>query len=177
MIILCLKGLYLLDGDINFTPNREEFWNNMELVSKIATKNKILLLEKIKLIPFIFPLKVRLDMGFHEINRLKEERNNSIRNMRNHMNYLGYDQELIDEVEDNVHIKIPRESIFNSTFMYYMQNMLSPNRRWIITFVDKLGQIEQGVDAGGLYKEFMYKLLFRRIRDRTFITNERFSSC
>ena len=155
MIILCLKGLYLLDGDINFTPNREEFWNNMELV-KIATKNKILLLEKIKLIPFIFPLKVRLDMGFHEINRLKEERN--IRNMRNHMNYLGFDQELIDEVEDNVHIKIPRESIFNSTFMYYMQNMLSPNRRWIITFVDKLGQIEQGVDAGGLYKEFMYKL-------------------
>ena len=158
MIILCLKGLYLLDGDINFTPNREEFWNNMELVSKISSTDKILLLEQIKLIPFIFPLKIRLDMGLREINRSKIERNNSIRNMRNNMNYYGFDQDLYEEDIENVQIKIPRESIFNTTFMYYMQNMLSPNRRWIITFIDKLGQVEQGVDAGGLYKEFMYKL-------------------
>jgi hypothetical protein len=39
-----------------------------------------------------------------------------------------------------------------------MQNMLSPYGRWIVTFIDKLGQVETGVDAGGLYKEFMYKL-------------------
>ena len=74
------------------------------------------------------------------------------------MNYYGFDQDLYEEDIENVQIKIPRESIFNTTFMYYMQNMLSPNRRWIITFIDKLGQVEQGVDAGGLYKEFMYKL-------------------
>ena len=159
MIILCLKGLYLLDGDINFTPNREEFWKNMELVSKLTKTNKTLLLEKIKLIPFIFPLKTRLDMGIQEIKRQKEERRNSIRNMRNNINYFGLmNEDLLDDDIDNVHIKIPRESIFNSTFMYYMQNMLSPYRRWIVTFIDKLGQIEQGVDAGGLYKEFMYKL-------------------
>ena len=36
--------------------------------------------------------------------------------------------------------------------------MLSPYKRWVVTFVDKLGKVEQGVDAGGLYKEFMYKL-------------------
>jgi ubiquitin-protein ligase E3 C len=157
MIILCLKGLYLLDGDINFTPNREEFWNNMELVGKMAAKDETFLLEKIKLIPFIFPLKTRLDIGVKEIKRLKEERMNSIRNMRNNINFFGYmDEEMIDVNES--HIKIPRESIFNSTFMYYMQNMLSPYGRWIVTFIDKLGQVETGVDAGGLYKEFMYKL-------------------
>jgi ubiquitin-protein ligase E3 C len=157
MIILCLKGLYLLDGDINFTPNREEFWNNMELVGKMTAKDNTFLLEKIKLIPFIFPLKTRLDIGVKEIKRLKEERMNSIRNMRNNINFFGnIDEEMIDVNES--HIKIPRESIFNSTFMYYMQNMLSPYGRWIVTFIDKLGQVETGVDAGGLYKEFMYKL-------------------
>ena len=157
MIILCLKGLYLLDGDINFTPNREEFWNNMELVGKMTAKDNTFLLEKIKLIPFIFPLKTRLDIGVKEIKRLKEERMNSIRNMRNNINFFGYiDEEMIDVNES--HIKIPRESIFSSTFMYYMQNMLSPYGRWIVTFIDKLGQVETGVDAGGLYKEFMYKL-------------------
>ena len=159
MIILCLKGLYLLDADINFTPNREEFWHNTELESKMtkSDNDKTLLLEKIKLIPFIFPLKSRLAMGVKEIMRLKQERRNSISNIRNHMEYFRLiDEEMLDM--NNVHIKIPRESIFNSTFMYYMQNMLSPYNRWIVTFVDKLGQVEQGVDAGGLYKEFMYKL-------------------
>ena len=159
MIILCLKSLYFLDGDINFTPNREEFWNNSELVSKISNTSKVLLLEKIKLIPFIFPLKSRLEIGVKELKRLKEERSNSIFNMGNHMNYMNYmDEELFEHQLGDVRIKIPRESIFDSTFMYYMQNMLSPYSRWIITFVDKLGQVEQGVDAGGLYKEFMYKL-------------------
>ena len=158
MIILCLKGLYLLDGDINFTPNREEFWNNMELVSKFTTTSQTLLLEKIKLIPFIFPLKTRLDLGMTEMKRLKRERNNSIRNIQNHINFFGMlDQDMYAQ-DDDVEIKIPRNSIFNSTFMYYMQNMLSPYGRWRITFIDKLGIKEQGVDAGGLYKEFMYKL-------------------
>ena len=160
MIILCLKGLYYLDGDINFTPNREEFWNNMEMVSKIVGSDKSLLLEKIKLIPFIFPLKTRLDLGVKELKRLKEERRNSLReNIRNNINYFGYiDEELSEDDLNNVRMKIPRDSIFNSTFMYYMQNLLSPYGRWIVTFIDKLGQVEQGVDAGGLYKEFMYKL-------------------
>ena len=156
MIILCLKGLYLLDGEINFTPNREEFWNNMELVRKMTDNNKTLL-EKIKLIPFIFPLKVRLEMGFQEIKHLKEENRNSIRNLRNYTNYFGLvDEDLYDD--SNVQLKIPRSAIFNSAFMYYMQNMLHPYRRWIITFIDKLGHTEEGIDAGGLYKEFINKL-------------------
>ena len=159
MIILCLKGLYLLDGDINFTPNREQFWNNMELVSKVTSTSKTLLLEKIKLIPFIFPLQTRLNIGVTEINRLKAESRNSIRNISNYTNYFGMiDEELLDGMGDNDNIKISRESIFNTAFMYYMQNMLSPYKRWRITFIDKLGQVETGVDAGGLYKEFMYKL-------------------
>ena len=160
IIILCLKSLYLLDGDINFTPNREEFWNNMEMVNKIRGENKVSLLEKMKLIPFIFPLTARLEMGVKEIKRLKEESRNSIRNIRNNPNYFGFiDEEMFEDDDiNNVHIKIPRDSIFNTTFMYYMQKMLSPYKRWVVTFVDKLGKVEQGVDAGGLYKEFMYKL-------------------
>ena len=159
MIILCLKGLYLLDGEINFTPNHEEFWNNMELVSKITGKSKTLLLEQIKLIPFIFPLKSRLEIGVKEIKRLRDLSRNSVRNLMNHMEYFpGLDQDdLIDDMH-GVDMRISRQSIFNSTFMYYMQNMLSPYNRWRITFIDKLGQAEAGVDAGGLYKEFMYKL-------------------
>ena len=150
MIILCLKGLYLLDGEINFTPNREEFWNNMELVRKMTNNNKTLL-EKIKLIPFIFPLKIRLEMGLQEIKHLK------FRNLRNYTNYFGLvDEDLYDD--SNVQLKIPRSAIFNSAFMYYMQNMLHPYRRWIITFIDKLGHTEEGIDAGGLYKEFINKL-------------------
>ena len=156
MIILCLKGLYLLDGEINFTPNREEFWNNMELVRKMTNNNKTLL-EKIKLIPFIFPLKVRLEIGVQEIKHLKEENRNSIRNLRNYTNYFGLvDEDLYDD--SNVQLKIPRSAIFNSAFMYYMQNMLHTYRRWIITFIDKLGHTEEGIDAGGLYKEFINKL-------------------
>ena len=159
MIILCLKSLYLLDGDINFTPNREKFWNNMEIVSKIFEKNNDLLLEKMKLIPFIFPLKERLNIGVKEMKKLKEERSNTLRNIRNHQNYFGFiDEDMIEDEINSAHIKIPRESIFNSTFMYYMQNLLKPYGRWTITFIDKLGQVEQGVDAGGLYKEFMFKL-------------------
>ena len=153
MIILCLKSLYILDGDINFTPNKEEFWNNMEMVSKIAGNNKHLLLEKMKLIPFIFPLNERLKIGVRELKQLKNDRNHIIQ----HQNYFGYMDEDMYDINDT-RIKIPRNSIFNTTFMYYMQHLLSPYGRWIITFIDKLGQVEQGVDAGGLYKEFMFKL-------------------
>ena len=159
MIIMCLKGLYLLDGDINFTPNREEFWNNMELVSKMTGTNKVLLLEKIKLIPFIFPLKTRLEIGVKEMKRLKEERGNSLRNFMNNRNYFGgFDEEMFEDEANTVNIKIPRDSIFNTTFMYYMQNVLKPYGKWKITFIDKLGQVEAGVDAGGLFKEYLYKL-------------------
>ena len=153
MIILCLKSLYILDGDINFTPNKEEFWNNMEIVTKITGNNKNLILEKMKLIPFIFPISERLKIGVREINMLKNDRAHII----HHQNYFGYmDEDMYDL--NNCQLKIPRETIFDTTFMYYMQHLLSPYGRWIITFIDKLGQVEQGVDAGGLYKEFMFKL-------------------
>jgi hypothetical protein len=102
-------------------------------------------------------LKVRLEIGVQEIKHLKEENRNSIRNLRNYTNYFGLvDEDLYDD--SNAQLKIPRSAIFNSAFMYYMQNMLHPYRRWIITFIDKLGHTEEGIDAGGLYKEFINKL-------------------
>ena len=63
MIISCLKSLYLLDGDINFIQNKEQVWSNKKLESRLTKGKDKLLFQKIKLIPFIFPLKPRLDIG------------------------------------------------------------------------------------------------------------------
>ena len=154
MIIQCLKNLYNLDNDISFTPNKELFWNNIELVSKISSsKNQHLLIEKMKIIPFIFPLNIRLKFGEKEFNRIKEERRNMIVNNNNFPDYDLYENE-----SSTCEMTIPRESIYNTTFMYYMQNLLSSYKTWKITFVDKLGNKEVGIDSGGLFKEFIYKL-------------------
>ena len=157
MIIQCLKSLYNLDNDISFTPNKDSFWNNMELVSKISTSTKQnLLIEKMKIIPFIFPLNIRLNFFEKEFKRIKEENRNAILNHINNNNFPDYD--LYENESSICEMTIPRESIFNTTFMYYMQNLLNPYKNWKITFVDKLGNKELGIDAGGLFKEFIYKL-------------------
>ena len=139
MIISCLKFLYLLDGDFNFIPNKERVWSNQKLVSKLSKGKDKLILEKIKLIPFIFPLKPRLDIS------MKIKKNVKI---------IIEDYGLIDyEI-----LRIPRKSIvFKSLFYYVMGNMKSYNR-WIITFIDEFGNAEAGIDEGGLYREYIYKL-------------------
>ena len=153
MIIQCLKSLYNLDNDISFTPNKDSFWNNMELVSKISSsKEQNLLIEKMKIMPFIFPLNIRLIYFEKEFKRIKEENRNLILNN----NFPDYD--LYENDSSTCEMTIPRESIYNTTFMYYMQNLLNPYKKWKISFVDKLGNKELGIDAGGLFKEFIYKL-------------------
>ena len=156
IIILCLKSLYILDGDINFTPNREKFWNNNEIVNKIKGQDKVSLLENIKLIPFLFPFKTRFEIAKEEILRLKRIKGYTIGNLLNDQYDFGVIE--LEQFAKISEIKIPRNSIFNTTFMYYMQKQLSPFGTWIITFIDILGKIEKGLDSGGLYKEFIYKL-------------------
>jgi ubiquitin-protein ligase E3 C len=74
----------------------------------------------------------------------------------NNNNFPDYD--LYENESSTCEMTIPRESIYNTTFMYYMQNLLSSYKKWKITFVDKLGNKEVGIDSGGLFKEFIYKL-------------------
>lgn len=157
MIIKCLKSLYLLDGEINYTPNREQFWNNMELVAKMTGNNSALLLEKMKIMPFIFPLKIRLNLGTKEISKIKEMNSNVMRNAMNPYRFQ-YDDMEIDDHDGGGSIIVPRDNIFEASFSFYLQNLLNPYNKWNITFVDKFGHKEDGVDAGGLYKEYMYKL-------------------
>ena len=156
MIIQCLKSLYNLDNDISFTPNKDSFWNNIESAAKISSSTKQnLLIEKMKIMPFIFPLNIRLKFFEKEFNRIKEENRNSI---INHINNNFPDYDLYENKSSTCKMTIPRESIYNTTFMYYMQNLLHPYKNWKITFVDKLGNRELGIDARGLFKEYLYKL-------------------
>lgn len=160
IIIKCLKSLYLLDGEINFTSNREEFWNNMELVSKVSWSSKALLREKMKIIPFIFPLKIRLDLGMREMKKWKVQNSTSLASSLNNNNNFYYgDIEMYEDNDDNSpdEIVIPRASMFETAFTFYLQNNLNPFKKWHIAFIDKFGNREEGIDGGGLYKEFMYK--------------------
>ena len=156
MIIKCLKSLYFLDGDINFTFNRDRFWNNLELVSKMSHVSRPVLLEKMKIMPFIFPLQLRLDIGTKELKKIKEEHGSSIINQlrQERMQFGDMDMDL----DNDNPILIPRENIFEASLSFYLQGYLKPYVPWKIVFVDKFGKKEDGVDAGGLYKEYIYKL-------------------
>ena len=169
MLIKCLKSLYLLDGEINFTYNREQFWNNLELVSKVTKTNSVALLEKMKLMPFIFPLKIRLDITTNELRKIKDNYKLSLphsinrHNFYPHDDYEMYEDEQMGGVQS---IVMPRDSLFESSMSFYLQNLLKPYSKWNIVFVDKFGNKEDGVDSGGLYKEFMGKLSEEAFSDK-----------
>ena len=139
MIISCLKSLYLLDGDINFIQNKEQVWSNKKLESRLTKGKDKLLFQKIKLIPFIFPLKPRLDIGM----KLKK----NIKLIIGDYGLINYEI-----------LRIPRKSIFAESLIYYMSGDMKSYNRWIITFIDEFGNAEAGIDEGGLYREYIYKL-------------------
>ena len=147
MIISCLKSLYLLDGDFNFIPNKERVWSNKKLVSKISTRKDKLMLEIIKLIPFIFPLKPRLDIGM----KFKK-------NVKTIIENFG--------LNDYEILRIPRNSILFKSFLYYITGSMKSYNRWIITFIDEFGNAEAGIDEGGLYREYIYKLSEKAFSDK-----------
>lgn len=143
MVIKALKSLFLLDGEIDFSFNRELFWTNMELISKLSGSSQLKQIECMKIMPFIFPFNYRLTLLNHIFTDLKKTRLYEILNSE-------------EEIETD--LVISREYIFDETLNLYLNNKLVPFVRWKITFVDKFGNREEGVDAGGLYKEYLYKL-------------------
>jgi ubiquitin-protein ligase E3 C len=147
LIIKCLKSLYMLDADIEFTFNREAFWTNLELISKFSGYSQIKQLESMKIMPFVFPFNYRLTVLYNHFKNLK-------RNQLINMN-LHYEEE---EQGYETNLTISRDHMFDETLNLYLNNKLRPFIRWRITFVDKFGNREEGVDAGGLYKEFLFKL-------------------
>ena len=155
LIIKCLKSLYFLDKEINFTTNSEKFWNKSELISKTNGKNSLVIIEIMKIMPFIFPLEMRLKQGQKAITSIIENNNN---NLANTLINNFYDEDDYFQAEKTQEITIPRESIFNTTFMYFMQNLLDPFKKWKISFINRFNQREEGIDAGGLFKEYLIKL-------------------
>lgn len=147
LIIKGLKSLYMLDADIEFTFNRDAFWTNMELISKFSGYSQTKQLESMKIMPFVFPFNYRLTVLYSHFKNLKR---NQLINLNMH-----YEEE---EQGYETNLTISRDHIFDETLNLYLNNKLRPFIRWRITFVDRFGKREEGVDAGGLYKEFLFKL-------------------
>lgn len=140
-----------MDGDIDFTPNRETFWVNYEVISKFSTLNYKKQVELMKLMPFIVPFEIRIRIINTHLDSFKE--------------YVEQNIYHFDEDEDNyqhansvVKMIIDRKEILDQSFNYYLNNMLHPYKRWIVTFRTEGGIVEDGVDAGGLFREYMFKL-------------------
>jgi hypothetical protein len=131
IIIKCLKALYSLDSEIEFSYNRDHFWSNMELISKIATFSKSKQLESIKMMPFVFPFVSRLTVMNSVLSEVKQSR---AADLYQHMNLR----------REDLHFVISRKNIFDDTLLLYLNDRLLPYTRWHITFVNELGIKEEG---------------------------------
>jgi hypothetical protein len=107
--------------------------------------------------PFIFPIQIRVKEGQKAIASIIERSNVNLANS-NINNFYDDENLFFENPKKTQEITIPRESIFNTSFMYYMQNLLDPFKKWKISFVNRFGQREEGIDAGGLFKEYLIKL-------------------
>lgn len=145
LIVNSIRSLYELDYEVDFNVDKEEFWCVYELIIKISTFDKERQLEIIKLTPFIFPIKLRLDFFLNMYKKHKKNREQLL------MLGMGEDIQKID-------LTINRDNMFDHTLALYLSGMLNPNIPWKIIFVNKLGMVEDGQDAGGLFPEFLIKL-------------------
>jgi hypothetical protein len=145
LIISSLKSLYDLDNESEFSGDKEEFWSNSELLIKLLLYDKSRQLEVIKIIPFIFPIKFRIDCFYSLIKKKKTNRELLI------SLGMGHDVRVLD-------LKVSRNNLFDQALGLYLEGSLKHKIPWKITFVNKLGMVEDGQDAGGLFMEFLMKL-------------------
>ena len=138
----CLKTLFNYDNEVDFSYN-ETFWQDYELNVKVVSFDKVRKMEIISEMPFIYPLKLRITT-FYENMKVYPNKKLLIYAMNNDIQVLD--------------IKVSRSSLFENTFSLYLNNQLTHKLPWKITFINKLGQIEDGQDAGGLFLEFLNKL-------------------
>jgi hypothetical protein len=130
IIIKCLKALYSLDIEIEFSWNRESFWSNMELISKIYSFSKTKQIESIKIIPFVFPFVSRLTVMNSVLSEIKMSR------AQDAYQYLQSSHDL--------NLIIGRKTMFDDTLVLYLNDRLLPYVRWHITFVNEFGMKEEG---------------------------------
>jgi hypothetical protein len=140
VIIHCLKSLYNLDSEIQFSQSKDNFWSNMELISKIQKFSQKKLIQSMKIMPFIFPFVFRLTFLNNHLKTLKKSmQSQSLNNQYNH-----------DSDEDgsfynaNVSFTVKRKKIFEETFSLYLENKLKPYAKWTVTFINEFGMKEEG---------------------------------
>ena len=140
VIIHCLKSLYNLDSEIQFSQSKDNFWSNMELISKIQKFSQKKLIQSMKIMPFIFPFVFRLTFLNNHLKTLKKSmQSQSLNNQYNH-----------DSDEDgsfynaNVSFSVKRKKIFEETFSLYLENKLKPYAKWTVTFINEFGMKEEG---------------------------------
>ena len=136
IIVVALKKLYFLDSLIEFSANRDKFWSNNTLVMSIKKLDEKFQWEAMKTIPFIFRFEYRLSI----LNAYK-------RILLSSFTYSETNE-----------ITVKRGFLFDDTFQLYCDKQLNPFANWRVHLVDKFGFNEEGIDAGGLFKEYLYKL-------------------
>lgn len=146
LIVETLKSVYELDNSVEFSYDKDEFWSNSELINKILSFDKSQQLEIIKIIPFVFSIKFRIDCFYSLINTNKRSNRELLL-----LAGMGHDIPMLD-------LKICRLNLFDQSLSLYLEGYLKYDIPWKVTFVNKFGMTEDGQDAGGLFMEYLMKL-------------------
>ena len=139
-IIHCLKSLYNLDSEIQFSYSKDNFWSNMELISKIQKFSQKKLVESMKIMPFIFPFVYRLTFLNNHLKAMK--RSQQVNNQM--QNQYDSDEDNYGISSGSISFTVHRKNIFEETLGLYVNNKLKPYVKWAITFVNEFGIREEG---------------------------------
>ena len=139
-VIKSLKCLYYLDNEIDFTPNKEKFWTNLELISKlVSSKYHNRQIEAMKIIPFVYPFNTRITVISNYFQSFKKQK------LANYYNqHHGGNEFEEEDYHTSVAFKVSRNSMFDQTLMLYLENKLLPYVPWKITFINEFNIVEDG---------------------------------
>lgn len=100
-------------------------------------------------LPFVIPFEYRVNLFYSFIERDKENVQNEAFNSFDQLQYLG-------SQHSGTFIQVHRRRVFDDAFEnLYKIGMRKWKQRIQIEFVNEQGMIEQGIDGGGLFKEFL----------------------
>lgn len=142
-IIHSLKSLYNLDSEIQFSQSKDNFWANMELISRIKKFSQKKLIKAMKIMPFIFPFVYRLTFLNDHLKSIKQAAFNNI-NIQRPRSFFDDDY---DEPQENMYVSrftVSRKNIFDEAFSLYLKGKLMPFAKWEVTFVNEFGMKEEG---------------------------------
>ena len=103
--------------------------------------------------PFIFPFNLRIKILNSYLTSYK------INTETNPFQLNEYDDDFEGQSNNGpVKIGVDRRFILDQSLNYYLNGALNPFKRWVIVFRSEHGGVEDGMDAGGLFKEYLFKL-------------------